>query len=45
MKDVTLQIRVEKELKDKLQKLADEDNRKLGDYIRLQLLKIVDLKK
>jgi antitoxin component of RelBE/YafQ-DinJ toxin-antitoxin module len=41
MKDEVLNIRIEKELKDELQKLADKDNRKLSDYITLQLKKLV----
>lgn len=41
-KDETIQIRVEPTLKKELQKLADADNRKLADYVRLQLIKLVD---
>ena len=32
-----IKLRVTKEMKDNLQKLADRDKRKLSDYIRLQL--------
>lgn len=39
-KDEMLRLRLSKELKVELQKLADADNRKLSDYIRLQLVKI-----
>jgi predicted DNA-binding protein len=34
--------RVPSELKQKLQKLADNDNRKLGDYVRLTLSRHVE---
>lgn len=44
MKDETIVIRVDSELKMKLQKLADRDKRKLSDYIRLQLEKLVEKK-
>ena len=36
-------VRVDPELKNKLQKLADADQRKLSDYVRIQLLKIAKL--
>lgn len=42
MKEETIQIRVEPSLKKELQKLADADNRKLADYVRLQLVKLVE---
>ena len=42
IKAETLIFRVPKELKDLLQDMADEDNRKLGDYVRLQLMKMVN---
>lgn len=45
MKDAPLNMRVPKELKKKLQKLADEDKRKLSDYICIQLEQIVNSKK
>ena len=44
MKDETIVIRVDSELKMKLQRLADRDKRKLSDYIRLQLEKLVEKK-
>lgn len=34
-------VRVAPDLKATLQKLADADQRKLSDYVRLQLLKLV----
>lgn len=37
----TIQVRVSDELKESLQKLADEDKRKLSDYVRVQLEKLV----
>jgi antitoxin component of RelBE/YafQ-DinJ toxin-antitoxin module len=42
MKEEMLHIRIDKDLKEKLQKMADNDNRKLGDFIRVQLMKIID---
>lgn len=42
MKDEVINIRVDKSMKDKLQKLADQDNRTLGDYIRVQLMKLLE---
>ena len=42
IKAETLIFRVPKDLKDLLQEKADEDNRKLGDYVRLQLMKMVN---
>jgi predicted HicB family RNase H-like nuclease len=41
-KEETLQLRVEPSLKRELQKMADADNRKLADYVRLQLIKLVE---
>ena len=35
-------VRVEPELRQKLQALADADNRKLSDFIRLQLIKLAE---
>lgn len=43
--DETLRLRLSNELKAGLQKLADADKRKLSDYIRIELQKIVDKKK
>jgi hypothetical protein len=45
MKDEIIQVRVEPLLKKELQKLADLDNRKLADYVRLLLIKFVEEKK
>lgn len=45
MKTESVTLRMEKKLRDKLQALADKDNRKLSDYIHLQLLKLIELKK
>lgn len=42
MKDEIINIRVEPEVKQKLQALADKDSRTLSDYIRLQLKKLVE---
>jgi predicted DNA-binding protein len=42
MKDEIINIRVEPEVKKKLQVLADKDSRTLSDYIRLQLKKLVE---
>lgn len=44
-KTETIIARVPAELKQQLQKMADMDNRKLGDYIRLQLVKLVQTSK
>jgi hypothetical protein len=38
MKTELIHIRLEPELKAHLQKLADKEHRKLGDYIRYQLI-------
>ena len=43
--DEALRLRLGKELKEELQKLADRDNRKLSDYIRLELIKIIEKEK
>lgn len=40
-KDTTIQIRITKEMKEKLQKMALEDQRTLADYIRIQLVKVI----
>lgn len=45
MKTEVIHIRVDGDLKNKLQKMADNDNRKLGDFIRLQLMKLVETSK
>lgn len=39
MKTERLQVRVTPELKSKLQKLADEDGRKISNYIKLLIEK------
>lgn len=36
----TIQLKVEPELKQKLQKMADESNRTLSDFVRLQLIMV-----
>lgn len=43
--DDTLRLRLGGGLKKDLQKLADQDKRKLSDYIRIQLEKIVEISK
>lgn len=40
--DETLRIRVSTEVKNQLQALADKDKRKLSDYLRLQLIKLIE---
>lgn len=45
MKTEVIQVRVSPELKKKLQKMADKDDRKLGDFIRVQLKQFADPKK
>lgn len=42
MKTATIIIRVDESLKQKLQQLADNDKRKLSDFIRLQLENITE---
>ena len=42
MRTEVIQVRVSQELKDKLQKMADQDDRKLSDYIRVQLKQLTD---
>ena len=45
-KDTTIIIRIEKQAKKELQKLAEDDRRSLADFIRLKLESIVvDAKK
>lgn len=44
-KTETIITRVSLELKKELQKLADMDSRKLGDFIRLQLIRVVEVSK
>jgi len=45
MKTESLILRVEPELKAKLQKMADQDRRTLADFVRLQLEILVETKK
>lgn len=40
--DEALRLRLSTEIKAKLQILADRDNRKLSDYVRLELVKIIN---
>ena len=42
MKDKIITIRVDEQMKKDLQKLADQDSRTVGDYIRLMLKKHID---
>lgn len=44
-KTETIILRVEPDLKADLQKMADMDSRKLADFIRVQLRKLVDISK
>jgi hypothetical protein len=44
-KTETIILRVEPSLKADLQRMADMDERKLADFVRLQLKKIVDTSK
>ena len=41
-RDTTIIIRIEKQAKKELQKLAESDRRSLADFIRLKLESIVD---
>ena len=41
-KNEAIVIRVDQSLKGNLQKMADMDNRKLSDFIRVQLMKMVE---
>jgi len=42
MKDTTIQIRIEPEVKKELQKYADKDMRKLADFCRVLLNKALE---
>jgi antitoxin component of RelBE/YafQ-DinJ toxin-antitoxin module len=42
MKQEILNIRIDSDLKKKLQMMADNDNRTLSDFVRLQLQKLAD---
>lgn len=44
MKTNSIIIRVDNDLKQKLQQLADKDRRTLSDFIRLQLEKVANKK-
>lgn len=44
-KSEAIVVRVDENLKKSLQDMADMDNRKLSDYIRLQLMKLVEATK
>ena len=44
-KQETLIIRIDSELKAKVQLLADADHRTLSDFIRVQLIKLTETKK
>ena len=43
-KTEVVHVRIDKETKDKLQQLADNESRKLSDFIRLQLEKLTENK-
>ena len=40
--ETSVNIRMNKELKKSLEKLAEQDHRKLSDFIRLQLERLVE---
>ena len=44
-KNEAIVVRVDTELKASLQNMADMDNRKLSDFVRLQLMKLVESSK
>jgi len=44
-KSTTIILRVSNELKASLQKLSDADSRKLSDFVRLHLTKLVETTK
>lgn len=43
-KQETIIIRIDAELKTKIQKLADADHRTLSDFIRVQLIRLTETK-
>lgn len=43
--DEMIRMRLSKELKTELQSLADRDNRKLSDFIRLALVRVIEKEK
>jgi len=45
MKTELIQVRVDEELKKKLQKMASDNSRTLGDFIRVQLTELVKTSK
>ena len=45
MKEQVIGIRVDQDLKNKLQLLANQSDRSLSDFIRIQLKKLVDKSK
>jgi predicted transcriptional regulator len=45
MTNTMLNIRIDKGLKDKLQKMADKENRTLSNFILTELMKLVDTSK
>jgi predicted transcriptional regulator len=42
MKDQTLVIRIDRELKAKLKEMAEKSDRKLSDFVYLELKKLVE---
>ena len=42
MKEIVITVRIEPDMKKELEKLAQKDERKLSDYIRVQLKKIIE---
>lgn len=44
MKDHVIQVRINKELREKLEELAKADHRNISDFIRVQLIKLVEEK-
>lgn len=44
-KNEAIVVRVDADLKASLQNMADMDNRKLSDFVRLQLIKLVEASK
>ena len=44
-KSEAIVIRVDEDLKSTLQEMADKDNRKLSDFVRVQLMKLVEISK
>lgn len=42
MKTEVIQVRVDEDLKNKLQSMADADHRTLADFIRVQLIKLAE---